>query len=276
MKKIFTMTLVVIITAAVFSGCGKSVTENHENQKNNEPVKETVSSASGSDSNGGTPFGKFVADTPDLDIQIYDNVSGATIDFNIESFKLDNIDNFSDLDMARIDNFTASELQTIATTKADLLNKLTVAFKNAGIKVAINETSGEVSLDSSVLFGGDSAVLSTEGKTFLNEFVNTYSSVVLSEEFDGFISKILIEGHTAPVSGSTYESGLPLSEERANNVKSYCLSSETGISSNSISELTSILEAVGVSNSRPVKDASGNIDMAASRRVSFRFLINLE
>lgn len=272
MKKILVLILVVILTAAAFSGCGKKKTDD---QSNNESIKETASSVSGSGSNGSSPFGNFVADSPDLDISTYDNVSGATIDFNIEGFKLDNIDNFSDSDMARIGNFTTSELQGIATTKADLLSKLTIALKDAGIKVAINETSGEVSLDSSVLFGGDSAVLSSEGKAFLKKFVNTYSSVVLSKEFDGFISKILVEGHTAPVSGSTYESGLPLSKERANNVRTYCLSSETGISSNNISKLTSVLEAVGVSNSRPVKDASGNVDMAASRRVSFRFLINL-
>ena len=36
------------------------------------------------------------------------------------------------------------------------------------------------------------------------------------------------------------------------------------------------LEAIGYSNSRPVYDADGNPDMPASRRVSFRFMINLE
>lgn len=83
----------------------------------------------------------------------------------------------------------------------------------------------------------------------------------------------MIEGHTAPVSGSTYESGLPLSEQRANNVKNYCVSSETGVDT---SKLAANLEATGLSNSKPVYDNSGKVDMAASRRVSFRFIINLE
>ena len=82
----------------------------------------------------------------------------------------------------------------------------------------------------------------------------------------------MVEGHTAPVEGGTYESGLPLSQERANNVKNYCMSSETGVD---VSKLAANLEAVGYSNSKPIKDASGNVDMAASRRVSFRFVINL-
>ena len=107
----------------------------------------------------------------------------------------------------------------------------------------------------------------------MNKFVDAYTSIIFSEKYEGFVSKTVVEGHTAPVSGSTYESGLPLSEERAENVKNYCVSAETGIDT---SKLAANLEAVGYSNSRPVIDADGNIDRAASRRVSFRFIINLD
>lgn len=165
------------------------------------------------------------------------------------------------------------KVEEIVEKKDNLLNDLIEAFKAAGIKVNVDETTGELALDSSVLFGGDSAVLTAEGKTFLNKFVNVYTSIVFSDKYEGFVSKTLIEGHTAPVSGSTYESGLPLSEQRANNVKNYCVSSETGVDT---SKLAANLEATGLSNSKPVYDNSGKVDMAASRRVSFRFIINLE
>ncbi len=69
---------------------------------------------------------------------------------------------------------------------------------------------------------------------------------------------------------------LPLSEKRANNVKAYCLSSETGISQDKADKLSSTLDAVGLSNSKPVKNEAGEVDMAASRRVTFRFLINID
>lgn len=160
-----------------------------------------------------------------------------------------------------------------STFHADVIPHLAKAFNDAGIKVTVNEKTGELAMDSSVLFGGDSAVLTDEGKTFLNKFIEVYTNVVFSEKYEGFVSKTMVEGHTAPVSGSTYESGLPLSEERANNVKNYCVSSEIGVD---VNKLTSALEAVGYSNSKPVTDANGNVDMAASRRVSFRFIINLE
>ena len=263
MKKILITAMALSIMFS-FAGCAK---------KDNSSADSAVDTSS----NGGG-F-ELNIETPELnldDIEIYDDIPENTINFSIESFKLESIDNFEVEDYNRLDDFSAEKLQEIETTKKDLLNKLTVAFSNAGINVDINETSGEISLDSSVLFGGDSAELSDAGKEFLNKFITTYTSVVFSEEFDGFISKILVEGHTAPVSGDTYEDGLPLSQERADNVKDYCISSKTGVSDDFVGDLAATLKAVGLSNSKPVKDADGNVDMAASRRVSFRFLINLD
>ncbi|MBQ6823664.1 MAG: OmpA family protein [Clostridia bacterium] len=157
--------------------------------------------------------------------------------------------------------------------KSRLLGELTAAFKNAGITVAINEETGEMSMDSSVLFGGDSAVLSAEGKNFLNKFIDVYTRIAFNGEYAGFIAKTMVEGHTAPLAGSTYASGLPLSEERAKVVKDYCLSGETGVN---VSSIAKALEDVGYSNSQPVYDGSGNVDLDASRRVSFRFMINID
>ncbi len=173
----------------------------------------------------------------------------------------------------KLDELTEQELEAIVEKKENLMDDLAKAFNDAGIKVTVDEQSGELRMDSSVLFGGDSAVLTSEGKAFLNKFVNAYTSIVFSDKYDGFVSKTMVEGHTAPVAGGTYESGLPLSEQRANNVKDYCVSSETGVDT---TKLASSLEAVGYSNSKPVKDANGNVDMAASRRVSFKFIINLD
>lgn len=173
----------------------------------------------------------------------------------------------------KLDELSDAQLEAIVEKKENLMEDLAKAFNDAGIAVTVDEKTGELAMDSSVLFGGDSAVLTADGKAFLNKFVDVYTSIVFSEKYEGFVSKTMVEGHTAPVSGSTYESGLPLSEERANNVKDYCVSAEMGVD---ISKLAVSFEAVGYSNSKPVKDADGNVDMAASRRVSFRFIINLE
>ncbi len=174
---------------------------------------------------------------------------------------------------AKLENLSDYQLGVIVEKKENLLEDLVAAFNDAGINVSVDVVSGEMAVDSSILFGGDSSVLTDDGKMFLNKFINVYTSVIFSEKYEGFVEKTMVEGHTAPVGGSTYESGLPLSVERADNVKTYCISSETGVDTN---KLAANLEAVGYSNSKPVKDENGNVDMAASRRVSFRFIINLE
>ncbi len=173
----------------------------------------------------------------------------------------------------KLDKLTEAQLEAIVTKKENLLEDLAKAFEDEGINVTVDSKTGELAMDSSILFGGDSAALTDEGKTFLNKFVNIYTTIVFSEKYDGFVSKTMVEGHTAPVAGSTYESGLPLSEERAKNVKDYCTSAKTDVDT---TKLIEALDAVGYSNSKPIKDANGNVDMAASRRVSFRFIINIE
>lgn len=168
---------------------------------------------------------------------------------------------------------SSAQLEDVIEKKNNLFDDLAEAFANEDINVTVNKESGEIALDTSVLFGGDSAELTKEGKAFLDKFIKAYTTVAFSEKYDGFISKTMVEGHTAPVEGSTYADGLQLSEKRALNVKDYCLSADTGVD---VSKISDSLENVGYSNSKPVYDANGNVDLAASRRVSFRFMVNVE
>lgn len=169
-------------------------------------------------------------------------------------------------------SLTDDQLNTIADTKKDLYDDLYKEFKANGISVQINRASGEIAMDSTVLFGGDSAELSKDGKDFLKKFVKSYTSIVYSDKYDGFIEKTVIEGHIAPVSGTTYKGGLPLSTKRAETVKNYCLSSEIGTDT---SKLAKSIKTVGCSQSKPVYDSNCNVDLTASRRVSFKFVVNV-
>lgn len=165
------------------------------------------------------------------------------------------------------------QLAALKQKKTDLLNELIAAFNAEGIEVSVDLESGEMALDSSVLFGGDSAELTDAGKAFLNKFIKVYTEVAFSDKYDGFISKTMVEGHTAPVSGATYESGMPLSVERATNVRDYCLSAQTGVD---VSNIAETLEPVGYSNSKPIYNSNGEVNMSACRRVSFRFMMSVE
>lgn len=162
-------------------------------------------------------------------------------------------------------------VDTVAKLQEDLLTELSDAFTSAGIDVTVNKETGELSMDSAILFGGDSAVLSAEGKAYLDKFMKAYTSIVFTDKYENFVERTLVEGHIAPVAGVTYEDGLPLSEERANNVKAYCLTVKTNATG-----LDEALQPIGYSNSKPVVDENGQTDMDASRRVSFRLILNID
>ena len=170
------------------------------------------------------------------------------------------------------DGLSEEQIKEIAEKKSDLFDDLQKEFEEQGINVTVNRALGEIAIDSSVLFGGDSADVSADGKQTINKFLAAYTKVIYNDKYNGFIDKTIVEGHTAPLATSTYESGLPLSTQRAENVKAYCLSAETGVDT---SKLAPTLEAVGLSNSKPIYDSNGNVDMDASRRVSFRFTVNV-
>lgn len=167
----------------------------------------------------------------------------------------------------------SSQMTELVQKKEDLFEDLAAAFAAEGLNATINKETGEIALDASVMFGGDSAVLTDAGKEFLNKFIKVYSEVATAPKYAGFITKTMVEGHTAPVAGSSFASDFALSTERAENVMNYCLSSDTGIDATALADT---FEAVGYSNSQPVYAEDGTVDMAASRRVSFRFLVNID
>ena len=122
------------------------------------------------------------------------------------------------------------------------------------------------------MFGVDESAVSEDGKAFLQKFMDIYTSIVFNEKYNGFVSSIAVEGHTD--TQGTYEHNMELSEARANSVKDYCISAECGVDAAYFDSLQTMLQAVGYSYDRPVYQDNGEVDMAASRRVSFRFIIN--
>ena len=171
---------------------------------------------------------------------------------------------------------SSEKLEALEKQKRNLFDDLTKAFEEAGISVTVDLSLGEIALDNTVLFAGDNSTITPEGKALLKKFVNAYGSVVFDEENAEKIKSVMIEGHTAPLSGSTYESGLPLSQERANNVKECCMSDEMALPAAVSERFKASLETRGMSNSRPVYDSDGNVDLDACRRVSFVFVLDID
>ena len=193
--------------------------------------------------------------------------------FDVNQFAEDSAGNFSEEAKLELVSIDIQDIVTLAETRANLLSDLSHAFKSAGLAVTVNEELGEIMLDSTVLFAVDKSTISAEGKDFLQKFLAVYTTVVFNPKYEGFVSDVLVEGHTD--SSGNYNYNLTLSQDRAESVLAFCLSEESGIDSTYIAALEETLEAVGYSCDKLIYDANGNEDKAASRRVSFRFLIAL-
>ena len=192
--------------------------------------------------------------------------------FDVSQFAEESAVNFSNDVQVEIATMDVQQVVAIAETRANLLADLSYAFQTSGLDVIVDEELGEIILDSSVLFDVDEAEISDEGKAFLQKFLTVYTTVVFNEKYDGFLSHVLVEGHTDSV--GDYDYNKTLSQNRADSVLAFCLSEESG-TGDYAAELESSLEAVGYSYDRLIYDANGKEDQAASRRVSFRFLIAL-
>jgi len=174
----------------------------------------------------------------------------------------------------KLDELTDSQLEAIVEKTENLLEDLAAAYQQAGLNVTVNTQTGEIALDSTVLFGVNESDVSAEGKEFLKKFIQVYTSVVFSDKYENFVSTIMVEGHTD--TNGSYELNQKLSQARADSVKNYCLSEDCGVEQVYASALQDMLQAVGYSYDKPIYDEKGEVNMDASRRVSFRFIVNLD
>ncbi len=174
-----------------------------------------------------------------------------------------------------IGSVNRASFQGVIEARNTVLDKLKAAFSQSQVNVQINEDTGEVTMDSNVLFAVDSYELSEQGKQFLDSFCSAYGSVVLNDEFSNIISEIVFEGHT-DTSGE-YEYNLELSKKRAAAVLDYCLASTAnGLSQEQKEKFQTLAKTEGYSFSDPVFNEDGEIDMEASRRVAVKFYVNVQ
>ena len=163
---------------------------------------------------------------------------------------------------------TISELRDIVGIRPDINGELHKLFDNSSMKV--DAQTGTITFSSDVLFRYNSALLTQESKATLQEIIPMYLGVLLQDGFRPYISEIIIEGHTDTDGG--YQSNMVLSTNRADSVAQFCLEEENGLSADQIEQLQKMLTVNGRSYSVPIYDeATGEVDMAASRRVEIKF-----
>ena len=168
-----------------------------------------------------------------------------------------------------------AQLEEIIGVKKKIIADLSDAFANSNLSITVDEQTGAIIMDSSILFDYDSAYLSAKGMNALEDFLPAYFDVVLSDEYSSYVSEIIIEGHTD--TAGIYDYNLTLSQERAAAVANYCLGEyQSMFSSSMASKIRDILSVSGRSWSDPVYDSNGYVDDDASRRVEIKFRLSDE
>ena len=166
-----------------------------------------------------------------------------------------------------------AEIDKIIGVKQEIIEALNQEFSKEEIAINIDQQTGAIVFDASILYDRSKSELKGEGIQFLDRFLPIYIGVLFSSEFKDDIAEIIIEGHTDTDSGYMYNLGL--SQDRALSVVEYCLS-DSSLSKEQKEQLRSVITANGRSFSNPVYDADGKVNLTKSRRVEVKFRLKDE
>ncbi len=162
-----------------------------------------------------------------------------------------------------------AKIEDIVGVRTEIISELSISLSRAHLSAAVDPNTGDIVLDSAVLFKTGSSDITPEGKQLLNSFIPVYLEVLLRPEYADYMGQIVIEGHTDDV--GSWESNMKLSQERAYQVMMYVLNMyPEGSTEREL--LKRLLTATGRSETDLIYYPGTNIvDQDSSRRVEFKF-----
>ena len=167
------------------------------------------------------------------------------------------------------------KLDRIIGVRSELIEAMKEEFDDSNLHISVDESTGAITFDSTILFEYNRDELKETGEAFLGEFFPRYVKILMGPEYREYVSEIIIEGHT-DTSGN-YMFNLDLSQKRAFSVAEYCLSDNNDILTKEETEaLRSVVSTSGRSWSDPVYNPDGSVNMEASRRVEVLFRLKDE
>jgi len=168
-----------------------------------------------------------------------------------------------------------AKLDDIIGIRSELVTALKKEFEGSDLNIGVDEKTGAITMDSSILFTTGKYNLKSSGEDFLGEFIPRYLKILMSKKYSPYVSEIVIEGHTD--TNGNYLYNLDLSQKRAYSVAKYCLDEKNKILTKEEREnLEKVLSTNGKSFSDPIYDDNGEIDSDASRRVEILFRLRDE
>lgn len=166
-------------------------------------------------------------------------------------------------------NSQTDKIEDMVGMKTQIISELSYSLSRANLSAAVDSNTGDIVLDSAVLFKTGSSDIMADGKYLLNRFIPVYLEVLLRPEYSDYLGQIVIEGHTDDV--GTWENNMKLSQERAYEVMMYVLGMyREGTAEREL--LQKLLTATGRSETDLVYYEGTNVvNQDASRRVEFKF-----
>ena len=166
-------------------------------------------------------------------------------------------------------NSKTDKIEDMVGMKAEIIAELSSSLSRASLSAAVDKNTGDIVLDSAVLFKTNSSSIMADGKSLLDRFIPVYLEVLLRPEYADYLGQIVIEGHTDD--SGTYEHNMKLSQERAYEVMMYVLSMyREGSQEREL--LQKLLTATGRSETDLIYyPGTSIVDQASSRRVEFKF-----
>ncbi len=161
------------------------------------------------------------------------------------------------------------KIEDMVGMKAEIISELSSSLSRANLSAEVDKNTGDIVLDSAVLFKTNSYDIMADGKTLLNRFIPVYLEVLLRPEYADYLGQIVIEGHTDD--SGTYEHNMKLSQERAYEVMMYVLGMyREGSAEREL--LQKLLTATGRSETDLIYyEGTSIVNKDASRRVEFKF-----
>lgn len=160
------------------------------------------------------------------------------------------------------------QIADLLGVRTRIVKDLSGALAKANIAATVDANTGDIVLDSKLMYETNSSVIRQEGLSQLDRLIPVYLSVLLSPEYRDYVAEIMVEGHTD--STGRYERNLELSQERALNVVKYCMSMP-GLTSQQKELLKKIVTAQGRADSDLIYNADGTENQDRSRRVEIKF-----
>lgn len=161
-----------------------------------------------------------------------------------------------------------TKIDELLGVRTELIRALSHALNQANLNAKVDAKTGDIVLDSQLMFDSGQSILSAVGESQLSQLIPVYLDVLMRPEYKDYVAEIIIEGHTD--SKGSYEYNLQLSQNRALAVATQCLNMPN-LSAAQKQLLQDILTAKGRSYSNLIRNPDGSENMQASRRVEIKF-----